>query len=92
MKVLQQVGAIEFLLYLLKKEKVKVSDALRDLEVGQVALYNALDKLIKADLISERRGDRFPFPRFFILTDKGRRVAEHLVEIEKILVKEKGES
>jgi len=85
MRALEQEGAIEFLLYLHKKEKVKVSDALHDLEVGQSALYTALNKLMKAGLITETKSERFPFPRFFTLTDKGRRVAEHLVEISRIL-------
>ena len=85
MKALEQEGAIEFLLYLHKKEKVKVSDALRDLDVGQSALYTALNKLMKAGLITETKGERFPFPRFFTLTDKGMEIAKHLVEIKKIL-------
>ncbi|RLI99417.1 MAG: hypothetical protein DRP08_07190 [Candidatus Aenigmatarchaeota archaeon] len=85
MKALEQEGAIEFLLYLYRKEKAKVSEALHDLEVGQSAFYTTLRKLMNAGLIIETRGERFPFPRFFTLSDKGRRVAEHLAEIEKIL-------
>jgi len=41
MKVLQQMEQLSFYYICLKGRKVKVSDALRDLEVGRVALYNA---------------------------------------------------
>jgi len=85
MKALEQKGSTEFLLYLFNKKKVKVSDALRDLNVGQSALYSVLKKLKDANLIAEERSDRFPFTRIFVLTEKGQRVAEHLAEIEKIL-------
>jgi len=47
---------------------------------------------MKLGLIEKRRSSSFPYNPLFSLTDKGQRVAEHLVEIEKILVKEKGES
>ena len=36
-------------------------------------------------LITETKGERFPFPRFFTLSDKGTEVAKHLVEIERLL-------
>ena len=44
-----------------------------------------LKKLMNAGLIIETRDESFLFPRFFTLSDKGRRVAGHLAEIEKIL-------
>jgi len=55
------------------------------LDVGQSAFYTTLRKLMNAGLIIETRGERFPFPRFFTLSDKGRRITEHLIEIERIL-------
>jgi len=85
MKALEQEGAITFMIYLFKRNKVNISTALKDLEIGQSALYTTLRKLLQANLIAEVKEDRFPFSRFFVLTDKGRKVAEHLVEVEKIL-------
>ena len=83
MEPLEQRGAIRFLLYLLrKKQKVAISDALQDLNVGQSALYTAIDKLAKANLIKENKDSNFPFPRTFSLSDKGERIAKKLEEIE----------
>ena len=89
MKALEQEGAIEFLILLYQKEKLNVSEALKTLSVGQSALYTALKKLSNSSLITETKGEGFPFPRFFILTDKGREVATHLNEIKRVMSKEK---
>lgn len=83
MESLEQKGAIRFLIYLVGKgDKVDITNALQDLDVGQSALYTAIEKLVKAGLISEVRSDSFPFPRRFSLTVKGENIARKLAEIE----------
>ncbi len=83
--LLEKAGAIEFLLYLYENGETNFTNAVRSLKTGQAALYSAVSRLLEAGLILEERGDVFPFTRKFKLTDRGRRVAMLLAEIEKIL-------
>jgi DNA-binding HxlR family transcriptional regulator len=48
-------------------------------------IYNTLPKLKKLRLIHEESKETFPFTVEVSLTQKGRRVAEHLTKIESIL-------
>jgi len=83
--VLEKAGAIELLLYLYRNGETTFTNAVRSLKAGQAALYSAISRLLEAGLITEERGDIFPFTRTLKLTKKGYRVAEYLTEIEKIL-------
>ncbi|MCS7373830.1 MAG: winged helix-turn-helix transcriptional regulator, partial [archaeon GB-1845-036] len=47
--------------------------------------YNALKILHDNGLIAEEREEDFPRRRLISLTEKGRKIAKLLVEIEKIL-------
>jgi len=86
MSVLEQKGVVEILLFLLEEERAAdISDMRKKLSIGHSALYSALEKLKKAGLIEEKKRREFPFNRFFLLTSKGKKVAEYLAEIERVL-------
>ncbi|RLG40324.1 MAG: conjugal transfer protein [Thermoproteota archaeon] len=89
---LEQTALPRILVYLLKKGKASRTDLKNNIDASQQAIYNSLPILKRYGLIEEISETVFPRRKLITLTDKGQRVAEHLVEIEKILVKEKGES
>lgn len=86
-EILEKKGAIRFLTYLLNQpgHSTIITRAVKDLDVGQTALYSTIYKLLDAGLVQEERSDKVPFTRRLILTDKGRRVAELLSQIEEVL-------
>jgi len=55
------------------------------MQVGQKAIYTALKTLNDLKLIEEKTGSRFPYPRLFYLTEKGRTAAGRLIDIERLL-------
>jgi len=57
----------------------------KNIEASVSAIYNALPKLKRLRLIDEESMETFPFTVEVSLTQKGRRVAEHLAKIEAIL-------
>lgn len=83
---LEKRAALQILLYLLKGEASR-TDLRKNLDASVDAIYSALPILLKLGLIEEETLKEFPFSVVIRLTEKGRRVAEHLVEIEKILRK-----
>jgi len=86
LKVLEQTCAPRILVLLFrKKEPLTISALRRMINSSQDALYNALKLLYDNGLIAEEREEDFPRRRLISLTDRGRKVAELLVEIERIL-------
>ncbi|MEM2079418.1 MAG: helix-turn-helix transcriptional regulator [Nitrososphaerota archaeon] len=85
LELLEQTSACRVLVYLSKNDKCTVSDILNKGDFSQTSLYNALRKLKDAGLIQEELEKEFPRRRLISLTDKGRKVAEKLEEIEQIL-------
>lgn len=83
--LLEQTSACRVLVYLLKSKSSTVSDILNKGNFSQTSLYNALRKLKDAGLIQEELEQEFPRRRLISLTEKGRKVAEKLEEIEGIL-------
>jgi predicted transcriptional regulator len=81
---LQQKTALEMLRILLEEGELDWSELLKSLPTSQHPAYKARHILLKARLIEifskEKKNEIF-----FRLTDRGRRVAENLVEVEKIL-------
>lgn len=84
METLEQTSACRILV-LLTKEAYPVSEIIRQVGSSQQAIYNALRKLKDAGLIQEELETDFPRRRLISLTEKGRKVAEKLEEIEKML-------
>lgn len=85
LKALEQTSLPRILVYLLEKGRASRTDLKRDVEASQQAIYNALPLLLKNGLVEEIQSTSFPYKIEIELTEKGRKVAEHLIEIEKIL-------
>lgn len=91
LKVIEQTGLPEILLYLLNKNEARITDIfifLRSQGIGQSTMYRALKLLKEHDLIDEKITD-YPKLRLIRLTEKGRRVAEKILEIKEILEEKK---
>ena len=82
---LEQTTALRILTHLLKAKKASRTELRRNIEASVSAIYNALPKLKRLRLIYEESKETFPFTVEVSLTQKGRRVAEHLDKIETIL-------
>jgi DNA-binding HxlR family transcriptional regulator len=82
---LEQTTALRILIHLLKAEKASRTELRKNIEASVSAIYNALPKLKRLRLIEEESKETFPFTVEVSLTQKGRRVAEHLARIEAIL-------
>ena len=82
---LEQTGALRLLVTLLKNDALPVSELIKVVGCSQHALYNAIETLLEAGLIYEAHEKSFPRRRIFRLTEKGRKVAEKLLEIEEIM-------
>ena len=93
LKTLEQTGALEILIFLLKNKRSRITETLeylRENKIGQTAMYNALKVLKKENLISDTI-EGFPKTRYLTLTEKGRRVAQKILEIKQILEEEENE-
>jgi len=85
LKILEQTTLPRILVYLLRKEKASRTDLKNDIDASQQAIYNALPILKEHKLIKEISESVFPRRKIIALTDRGRKVALCLAEIERIL-------
>ena len=86
LEVLEATGATTIILYLYEAGEVPVSRIPEETRIPRSTVYNTLQVLLEAGLISEHREEKvFPRRRLIFLTEKGRKVAELLREIERIL-------
>lgn len=85
---LEQTSALRILLYLLEKGKASRTNLRENIAASISAIYNALPKLKNLGLIREEGRKTFPFTVHVLLTPKGRKVAEQLALINKILTEE----
>ena len=74
-------AAFSILLFLNENGETKLTGIIGKVS-GQRGTYTAIRKLLKLGLIKERKGEAFPYPRLFSLTETGKRVAENLTLIE----------
>jgi DNA-binding HxlR family transcriptional regulator len=88
LEALEQTSLPRILTYLLRVKRASRSDLKNNIRASQQAIYNALPILLRNGLIEERQSDTFPFRIEVTLTEKGRRVAALLAEIEKIMKEE----
>ena len=83
---LQKTGVIEILLYLHKHKKASRTGLRNNIGAALETIYKtSLPTLKLLKLITERKETKFPFPVEIVLTEKGKKVAEKLAEIEEIL-------
>lgn len=82
-----QVGIFDVLVYLYRHQKSFLSEIRYKTNINITTLYNALKKLNGLELIREEpEVVGFGKPkRWIFLTDKGKKVAEELMKIEKIM-------
>jgi len=78
-------GNKRVLLALLSQGELTISQLKDYCGLSLTGMYNALNKLLKANLVEEIREDNFPFRRLIRLTRKGRKVALLLRELEELL-------
>ena len=82
---LEKAAALQILAYLNKKGEASRTDLRQNIDAAIKTIYSTLRVLMKLSLIEEISLERFPFTVKIRLTEKGQSIAEHLVEIEKIL-------
>lgn len=83
---LEQKAAIQILIYLRTHPKATMGELKNKIEATQPPIYRALPILLSLKLVEETHEKVFPRRRIFKLTEKGGKVTEKLIEIEKILV------
>jgi hypothetical protein len=84
----KQSGLIRLLIYLVDQEPINVQSVTENTDIYPNIMYASLQKAKKLSLISKKY-DRSTYPprNMISLTDKERKVAEKLKEIEEILKK-----
>jgi DNA-binding HxlR family transcriptional regulator len=85
LKILEQTSALQILQFLLSGQPATRTDLKENIDSSQQAIYNAISVLRKANLVTEKAEDKFPFRVTISLTDKGQKIAQYLVEIDKSL-------
>ena len=82
----KQSGLIRLLIYLLDHQPINVQSVIENTDIYPNIMYASLRKAKDLGLISSRMDNKLYPPRNMIsLTDKGKKVAKHLMEIELIL-------
>ena len=84
-EILEQRGIVSFLLYLLRNEGKPLSVIVEEAGINRTTVYNVINRLLQTGLIKEDYEKGFPRRRIFRLTEKGRKVAEKLLEIEELM-------
>ncbi len=88
----KQSGILRLLVFLSDHDGHMLSDIWDDAEIGINQGYKALEKARDLGLTTTKIDNKkYPPRNFVFLTDKGRKVAKHLKEIEEILGGEKHE-
>lgn len=75
------VGQLQILVYLYRNEKATASGVYRGLALNTSTTYSALSHLEELKLVRKLKNDKYK------LTSKGKKVAEPLNQIEKLLAK-----
>lgn len=86
MKWLEKAKITEILITLSTSEKMYFSELAKKLNMGAYANLNLrLSELKALGLVDEETENKFGGRRYIWLTEKGKKIAEKLIEIEKIL-------
>lgn len=78
-------GALRVLLALYEEGPLPRTKLIEKAPVGKQAIYTALKTLWKLKLAKEERSKGFPGTVLDVLTEKGKRIAEKVKEIEVLL-------
>jgi DNA-binding HxlR family transcriptional regulator len=87
MEILEKAGSTDILISLLKnKEKMYVTELKKEIGKGSMSTLNMrILELKNRGLIKDEQESKFGGRRYIWLTDKGEKIAKHLLDIEKIL-------
>jgi len=85
LRALERVAALRLLVLLYHKGKMSIQQLRNELDASGLAIYNSIEALKKINLIYDEYEEHFPRRRLVSLTPLGRKIAEHLIEIEKLL-------
>jgi DNA-binding MarR family transcriptional regulator len=78
-------GTAKTLKFLSKRNQASITELKDGVRISQDAIYNAIEKLKDAGLLEEKKERRFPRRRLLILTGRGAKVAEKLLEIDELM-------
>lgn len=86
-EILEKAGSTDILISLLKnKGKMFVTELKKGIGKGSMSTLNMrLLELINQGLIKDEQESKFGGRRYIWLTEKGEKIAKHLLEIKKIL-------
>ena len=85
MNVLGKTGTVEILSALLKEKKMYRDQLSKTIGKKGSLLNDRLKELEQAGLIESEVEDKFQGKKWYWLTEKGKKVAKHLLEIKKIM-------
>ena len=85
--ILEKAGSTDILISLLKqKGKMYVTELKKEIGKGSMSTLNMrILELKNQGLIKDEQESKFGGRRYIWLTDKGKKITKHLLEIEKIL-------
>ena len=81
----KRVGTLQILVHLHNHKKATVTNLIRDARLNQRTTYSALANLQEQGLIIREETNGFPVCKYYTLTEKGERVAEHLGTVAGLL-------
>jgi len=87
MEVFEKAGSTDILISLYKRRGKMFFTELKD-EIGKGSMSTLNMRLLELknnELIEDEQESKFSGRRYIWLTDKGEKIAQHLLEIEKIL-------
>jgi hypothetical protein len=76
---------VRFLLYIKRNPKCNITDIINGTTAGQRAIYSAKKFAQENQLIEITMKTTLPYGPMYTLSDKGKKVVEYLVEIQKLL-------
>lgn len=79
------VGSLEILVHLHRNEKATISNFIKKAGLNQRTTYSAISNLQNQKLVRQEVSDGFPVYKYYKLTRKGKKIAEHLEEIDSLL-------
>jgi predicted transcriptional regulator len=78
-------SSIRVMLYLYKHPKSGITAIIKNANVDQKAVYAAKDWLEENQLLIIGKKESLPYSPVLSLNEKGKKIAEYLLEIEKLL-------
>ena len=84
----KRVGTLQILVHLQKNKKATITNLIREANLNQRTTYSALANLLESGLIYRDETNGFPVCKYYRLTEKGEKIAEHLDNVNRLLALE----